>query len=134
MTYQKEKQKEGLKRQPSQNETSESSGDEKRQTRREDAMNIIAQARVKKRVVRGKKKTTKTTKKRWAHYALPAGFAEHEYPKDLSYHTINKNMMGRKNPRYGYQTICKQYKYSGEQEQRRCKVCSYTSPAQHGPG
>jgi hypothetical protein len=45
-TYHKEKRKEGLKRQPSQNETSESSGDEKRQTRKEDARNIIAQARV----------------------------------------------------------------------------------------
>jgi hypothetical protein len=48
MTYRKEKRKEGLKRQPSQNKTSESSGDEKRQTRREDASNIIAQARVNK--------------------------------------------------------------------------------------
>jgi hypothetical protein len=47
-TYHKEKQKEGPRRQPSQNETSESSGDEKRQTRREDASNIIAQARVNK--------------------------------------------------------------------------------------
>jgi hypothetical protein len=46
VTYHKEKRKEGLKRQPSQNETSESSGDEKRQTRKEDARNIIAQARV----------------------------------------------------------------------------------------
>jgi hypothetical protein len=48
VTYHKEKRKEGLKRKPSQNETSESSGDEKRQTRREDARNIIAQARVNK--------------------------------------------------------------------------------------
>jgi hypothetical protein len=45
-TYHKEKQKEGLKRQPSQNKTSESSGDEEHQTRKEDARNIIAQARV----------------------------------------------------------------------------------------
>jgi hypothetical protein len=45
-TYHNEKRKEGLKRQPSQNEISESSGDEKRQTRKEDARNIIAQARV----------------------------------------------------------------------------------------
>jgi hypothetical protein len=45
-TYHKEKRKEGLKRQPSQNETSESSSDEKRKTRKEDARNIIAQARV----------------------------------------------------------------------------------------
>jgi hypothetical protein len=40
--YHKEKQKEGLKRQPLQNETSESSGDEKCTTRKEDARNIIA--------------------------------------------------------------------------------------------
>jgi hypothetical protein len=45
-TYHKEKRKEGLKRQPSQNETSESSGDEKHQMRKEDARNIITQARV----------------------------------------------------------------------------------------
>jgi hypothetical protein len=84
--------------------------------------------------MRGKKKITKTTKKRWAHHALPAGFAERGYPKDSSYHTISKNMMGRKNPRYGYQITYKQYKYLEEQEQQPCKVCSYTSPAQHGSG
>jgi hypothetical protein len=84
--------------------------------------------------MRGRKKITKTAKRRWVRCALPAGFAEREYLKDLSYRTIKKNMMARKNPRYGCQIICKQYKYSEEQEQRRCKVCSYTSPAQHGPG
>jgi hypothetical protein len=47
-TYNKEKQKKGLRRQPLQNETSESSSDEKRQKRREDARNTIAQARVNK--------------------------------------------------------------------------------------
>jgi hypothetical protein len=59
------------------------------------------------RATREKKKITKTTKKRWARYALPEGFAERGYPKDTSCHTINKSMMGRKNPRYGYQTTCK---------------------------
>jgi hypothetical protein len=47
-TYRKEKRKEGLKRQPSQNETSESSGDEKHKKQKEDARNIIVQARVNK--------------------------------------------------------------------------------------
>jgi hypothetical protein len=47
-TYHKQMQKEGLRLQPSQNETSESSGDEKHQKWREDARNIIAQARVNK--------------------------------------------------------------------------------------
>jgi hypothetical protein len=74
------------------------------------------------------------TKKRWARYALPEGFAEREYPKDLNYHTISKSTMGHKNLNCGYQTTFKQYKYSEEQEQWRCKVCSYTSPAQHGLG
>jgi hypothetical protein len=45
-TYHKEKRKESFKRQPSQSQTSESSGDKKRKARREDARNIIAQARV----------------------------------------------------------------------------------------
>jgi hypothetical protein len=44
--YHKEKRKEGFKHQPSQNETSKSSDDEKRRERKEDARNIIAQARV----------------------------------------------------------------------------------------
>jgi hypothetical protein len=45
-TCHKEKRGEIFKHQPSQSQTSESSGDEKRKARREDARNIIAQARV----------------------------------------------------------------------------------------
>jgi hypothetical protein len=45
-TYHSERQKEEVKRKPSRNETSESSGDEKCQKRKEDTRNIIAQARV----------------------------------------------------------------------------------------
>jgi hypothetical protein len=45
-THHKESRKEEFKRQSSRNETSESSGDEKHQKRKEDARNIIAQARV----------------------------------------------------------------------------------------
>jgi hypothetical protein len=45
-TYHKEKQKENFKRRPSRDQTSESSGDEKSKTRKEDARNIITQARV----------------------------------------------------------------------------------------
>jgi hypothetical protein len=45
-TYYEDKVKENFKYQPSQSQTSNSSGDEKRRARREDARNIIAQARV----------------------------------------------------------------------------------------
>jgi hypothetical protein len=46
VTYHKEKRKESFKHQPSQNKTSESSGNKKRKARKEDARNIKAQARV----------------------------------------------------------------------------------------
>jgi hypothetical protein len=46
VTHHKESRKEEFKRQPSQNETSDSSGDKKHQKQKEDARNIIAQARV----------------------------------------------------------------------------------------
>jgi hypothetical protein len=45
-THHKERRKEEFKRKSSQNETTESSGDEERQKQKEDARNIIAQARV----------------------------------------------------------------------------------------
>jgi hypothetical protein len=46
VTHHKESRKEEFKRQSSWNKTSESSGDENRKKRKEDARNIIAQARV----------------------------------------------------------------------------------------
>jgi hypothetical protein len=64
------------------------------------------------------KETMRTKKRKWARYALPEGFAEREYPKDLSYPMTSKNMMGRKNLSCGYQIIFRQYKYSEDQEQQ----------------
>jgi hypothetical protein len=46
VTYYEDEEKANFKRKPSQSQTSESSGDEKRRARREDVRNIIAQARV----------------------------------------------------------------------------------------
>jgi hypothetical protein len=53
----------------------------------------------------GMSMTMKTRKSRWGRHALPAGFAEHKYPKDSSYLTINRNTKDRKRPSHGYQTI-----------------------------
>jgi hypothetical protein len=57
------------------------------------------------------RKTTRMKIRKWGRYALPEGFIECGYPKDSSYHMTSRNMMGRKNPDYGYQTTFKQYKY-----------------------
>jgi hypothetical protein len=56
----------------------------------------------------GTRKTTRMKRRKWERYALPEGFTERKYPKDSSYHTTNRNMMGHKNPDYGYQTAFKQ--------------------------
>jgi hypothetical protein len=129
----KKNQKEEFKYNFVDNEYSESSEEERRQRRKEDTRNIIAW-RETSRVTLGGKKIMKTTIKRWGCYALLAGFAKHGYPKDSNCHTTSISMTGHKNLPYGYQTICRQYRYWGEQRRLQCKVCSYTSPAQHGPG
>jgi hypothetical protein len=134
VTHRRERRKEEVKRKSSRNETSESSGDEKRQKRKEDARNIIAQARVNNSRYAWREENYEDNKKEMGALCFTRRVSKYGYPKDSSCHTIKKSMMGRKNSLYGYQTTCKQYKYSEEQEQRQCKVCSYTSPAQHGPG
>jgi hypothetical protein len=55
--------------------------------------------------------TTKKTKKRWGHRALPAGFAPLQFPKDLSYLMISKSTTDHRNHNHGSQIIYKQYKY-----------------------
>jgi hypothetical protein len=107
VTHHRERRKKEVERKASRNETSESSEDEKRQKRKEDARNIIAQARVNNSCYAWREENYEDNKKRWVRYALPIGFAKCEYPKDSSCRTIKKNMMGHKNPLYGYQTTCK---------------------------
>jgi hypothetical protein len=111
-THRKERRKEEFKRKSSRNESSDSSGDERQQKWKEDARNIIAQARVNNsRYAWRERKIMKTMKKKWAHYALPTGFAKRGYPKVSSCRMITKSMMGRKSPLYGCRITCKQYRY-----------------------
>jgi hypothetical protein len=76
----------------------------------------------------------KMMKRRWGHRALPVGFALCQYPKGLSYLTINKSMTDHRSHSHGSQTIYKQCKYWEEPKKQLCKVCIYTSPAQQGHG
>jgi hypothetical protein len=134
LTHCREKHKEEVKRKSSRSETSESSEDEKRQKRKEDARNIIAQARVNNSRYAWKEKNYEDNKKEMCALCFTRRVHKMRVPKGFKLPHDQKNMMGHKNQLYGCQTTYKQYKYSGEQEQRQCKVCSYTSPAQGGPG
>jgi hypothetical protein len=110
-TSYKERQKEEFKHKITRNESSESSEEERQQKRKEDARNIIAQARVNKSRHAWREENYEDDKKRWARCALPAGFAKRGYPKDSSYRTTSKNMMCRKNLPYGYRITCRQCRY-----------------------
>jgi hypothetical protein len=110
-TCRKERRKEEFKRKSSRNESSESSGDERRQNWKEDTRNIIAQARVNNSRYAWREENCEDDEKRWARYALPAGFAKRGYPKVSSCRKIKISMMGHKNPLYGCQITCKQYRY-----------------------
>jgi hypothetical protein len=55
--------------------------------------------------------TATTTRKRWAHHALLAEFALHQYPKVLNYPMISKNMTDPKSHHHGSQIIYKQSEY-----------------------
>jgi hypothetical protein len=134
VTRGKGRRKEESKRKSSRNEPNDSSEDEKQQKRKEDARNVLAQARVNNSRYAWREEIMKTMKKRWARCVLPVGFAKRGYPKVSKCHMIKKSMTGRRSLFYGCQITCKQYRYSEEQEQQLCKVCSYTSPAQQGPG
>jgi hypothetical protein len=55
----------------------------------------------------GTKEIMRTRKKKWGHYALPEGFAEHKYPKDYNYLTTRGSTADHMNLNYGYRTIFK---------------------------
>jgi hypothetical protein len=55
--------------------------------------------------------TMKTTKKRWGHRALPAGFAPPQFPRDSSYLMISKNTTDHMSHNHGSQITYKQFKY-----------------------
>jgi hypothetical protein len=76
----------------------------------------------------------KTMKKRWAHRALLAEFAPHQYPKVSNYPMISKNTTDPRNHHHGSQIIYRQSEYLEDQRRQQGKVYSSTSPAQLGHG
>jgi hypothetical protein len=133
-THHKEKRRENFKRRPSQSQTSESSGDEKSKGQREDTRNIIAQARVNNVRYAWREENYEDDEKEMGALCFTRRVRRTWVPKGFKLLRDQQKYDGSQNPRYGYQTTYKQYKYSEEQEQRQCKACSYTSLAQHGPG
>jgi hypothetical protein len=96
-THHKESRKEEFKRQSSRNETSESSSDENRQKRKEDARNIIAQARVNNTRYAWKEENYKDDEKEMSALCFIRGVRRTRVPK-------------------GFKLPHNQQKYDGSQE------------------
>jgi hypothetical protein len=113
-THRRERRKEEFKCKSSRNETSESSGDEKRQKWKEDARNIIAQARVNNSRYAWREENYEDDEKEMGALCFTRRVRKTRVPKGFKLPHDQEKYVGRKNPLYGYQTTCKQYKYSEE--------------------
>jgi hypothetical protein len=110
-THRKERRKEESKRKPSQNNSSDSSEDERRQKRKEDARNIIAQARVNNSRYAWKEENYEDDEKEMGALCFTCRVRKTRVPKGLNCHMTKRSMMGRKSQLYGCQIISKQYRY-----------------------
>jgi hypothetical protein len=133
-TCYEDKGKKNIEYQSSQNQTSDSSGDEKRRARREYARNIIAQTRVNNARYAWKEENYEDDKKEMRVLCFTRRVRRMRVPKGFKLPHDQQKYDGSQDPKLWLSDYFKQYKYSEEQEQRRCKVCSYTLPAQHGLG
>jgi hypothetical protein len=132
-THHKERRKEEFKRKSSQNKTSESLGDEKRQKRKEDVRNIIAQARVNNSRYVWREENYEDDEKEMGALCFTCKVRKTWVPKGFKLPHDQQKYDGSQEPTLWLSDYLQQYKYSEEQEQQPCKVYSYTSPAQHGP-
>jgi hypothetical protein len=96
-----------FKRKSSRNKTSESSGDEKRQKRKEDARNIIAQARVNNSRYAWREENYEYNEKEMGALCFTRRVRKMQVPKGFKLPHNQQKYDGRKNPLYGYQTTCK---------------------------
>jgi hypothetical protein len=110
-THRKERRKEEFKHKSSRNESSDSSDDERRQKWKEDARNIIAQARVNNSRYALREENYEDDEKEMGALCFTRRVHKTRVPKGFNCRTIKKSMMGRKSPLYGCQITCKQYRY-----------------------
>jgi hypothetical protein len=113
-TYHKDKERENFKHQPSQSQTGKSIGDENNKARREDARNIITQGRVNNACYAWTEENYEDDEKEMATLCFTRRVRRTRVPKGFKLPHDQHKYDGHKNLHYGYQTTCKQCKYSEE--------------------
>jgi hypothetical protein len=134
VTYRKKKRKEGLKRQPSQNKTSESSGDEKRKTRKEDARNIIAQARVNNTRYAWKEENYKDDEKEMGALCFTRRVRRMRVPKGFKLPHDQQKYDGSQEPTLWLSDYLQAVQILGGTRATTMQSLQLHFTAQHGPG
>jgi hypothetical protein len=101
----------GKRRQKSQSTRTRRSSSPSRKNykaQREDARNIITQARVNRSRYEWMKDTMKTKKKKWGVLCFTRRVRRTQVPKGFKLPHDQQNMMGHKNLNYGYQIMFRQ--------------------------
>jgi hypothetical protein len=120
-TCHKEKRKESFKCQPSQSQTCESSGNEKHKARREDARNIIAQARVNNARYAWKEENYEDDKKDMGALCFTRRVRRTWVPKGLKLPHDQQKYDGSQEPTLWLSDYLQKCKYSEEREQHDAK-------------
>jgi hypothetical protein len=104
-THQEQTGKRRRKSQSPRTQKSTSPGGKNYKAQREDARNIITQARVNRSRYEWGEGNYEDEEKEMGVLCFTRRVRRTHVPKGLSYRTTSKNMMGHKNPNYGYQII-----------------------------
>jgi hypothetical protein len=133
-THRSKRKKEEVKRKSPWDKTSESSEDEKRQKRKEDARNIIAQARVNNSRYAWREENYEHDEKEMRALCFTRRVRKTRVPKGFKLPHDQEKYDGSQELSLWLSDYLQAVQILGEQEQQQCKFCSYTSPAQRGPG
>jgi hypothetical protein len=133
-TYYKDKGEENFKYQPSQSQTSDSSCDEKRRAQREDARNIIAQARVDNTHYAWKEENYEDEEKGMGALCFTRRVRKTRVPKGFKLPHDQQKYDGSQEPRLWLSDYLQAVQMLRGTRATAMKVCSYTSLSQHGLG
>jgi hypothetical protein len=115
-------------------EYSESSEEDRQQKRKEDARNIIAQARVNKSRHACREENYEDDEKEMDASCFTHRVRKTRVPRGFKLPHDQQKYDGSQEPTLWLSDYLQAVQILGEQRQPQCKVYSYTSPAQHGPG
>jgi hypothetical protein len=133
-THRSKRKKEEAKRKSLRNETCESSEDEKSQKRKDYGRNIIAQERVNNSHYAWREENYEDDEKEMGALCFTRRVCKTRVPKGFKLPHDQEKYDGSQEPTLWLSNYLQVVQILGGTRATAIKVCSYTSPTQHGPG